>query len=263
MTRRLRYGLLGLASLLVLGLASPALVRLWWRVHAANPVRDGVRLARDLGCFSCHGELGGSGIRDPGAAEGVPEWNGGVWMMYVKGDDDVRQMIRLGSAGREHHEHHEDETPIEMPGYGDLSAGDLDDLVAAFRILSGMSRPAAETPARRGYELARSWRCFSCHGPGASGGLPNPRSFTGFVPGWYGPDFAELVRSREEFDRWIREGALPRITDHPVAGWFQRRQRLSMPVYSVLTPAELDDLWAYAGWLRDTGGGVTAEIGAW
>jgi hypothetical protein len=112
-----------------------------------------------------------------------------------------------------------------------------------------MSRPAAGTGAARGLEVAQRWRCFSCHGPAAAGGLSNPGSFAGFIPGWYGADFADLVRDRGEFDAWIREGQIPRLAQHPIASFFVRRQKLQMPTYKDLTAEDLDALWAYAGWL--------------
>jgi hypothetical protein len=135
----------------------------------------------------------------------------------------------------------------------------LEDLVAAYRILSGMSGPPADSPEEKGYQAARTWGCFSCHGPGGSGGLSNPGSFAGFIPGWYGADFRDLVRGKEEFVSWIREGEIPRLTRNPLALYFIRRQRISMPRYKSLESAEVENLWAYARWLDRTGGGVAAH----
>src|SRR5262249_422312 len=103
------------------------------------------------------------------------------------------------------------------------------------------------------------WGCLSCHGPGGSGGLPNPGSFTGFIPGWYGPDYRDLVRGREEFNRWVRSGAIPRLTRNRLASHFILNQRSKMPAYRNLTPSQLDDLWAYVVWLGRTGGSVETE----
>jgi len=248
---------------LVSALAGPALIRCYWASHASNPVRRGVYRARELGCYSCHGDLGRAGLKDPGAKDKeVPSWSGGVWMMYVENDDQIRRTI-LNGSGRHTHEAHESgeaeekEGAIRMPPFREALRGhDLEDLTAAFHVLSEMTRPASDSPAARGYALAKSWSCFSCHGPGGSGGLPNPGSFTGFIPGWYGPDFHDMVRNRGEFDAWIRNGSIPRLVNNPVAAHFIRRQRLQMPPYASLTGAERDDLWAYVGWLGQTGGGV-------
>jgi mono/diheme cytochrome c family protein len=257
------FAALGALALLVLlaAAAAPALVRAHWSSRSANPVRRGVRLARDLGCFSCHGPLGTGGVGDPTATIGeVPAWSGGTWMMYVNSDEQIRQFIldgvsqarresATGAAERER-------LTIAMPSYrGLLDESELDDLVAAFKVLSRMTLPPEGSPARRGLALVERWDCASCHGPAGSGGLPNPGSLTGFVPGWYGAEFEDLVRDQTEFEAWVREGRAPRLAASRIASYFMRRQRLSMPAYRGFEPEELDDLWAYARWLEKTQGG--------
>jgi mono/diheme cytochrome c family protein len=260
--RRRRWLVLAAVAALVALLASPALVRAYWSSKSSNPVRRGVALAMELGCFECHGELGRRGIPDPNKTDdGVPGWGGGVWMMYVENDDEVRQYILDGELEGHVEEHDE---AIEMPAYRDyVDDGEVDDLVAAFKVLSGMSVPPSDSAARRGLDVARRWQCFSCHGAAGSGGLPNPGSFTGFIPGWYGADFDDLVRDRGEFDEWIREGSIKRLRQSRVARYFIGRQRIQMPEYGQLTPEELDDLWAYARWLRETDGGHRGSAKPW
>lgn len=263
MKRRRILWVAGAALLLLgVGLASARrLAGLYWGIRSSNPVRRGVDRARQLGCFACHGELGGAGIPDPGG-DGleVPSWSGGMWMMYVKDDRAIREFILDGDADDEGGSAQEDEhviPAIHMPAFRPVLRGsDLEDLVAAFRVLSGMSRPPQDSAATRGHDLARARRCFSCHGAAGSGGLPNPGSLTGFIPGWYGSDFRDLVRSREEFDDWVLRGSIPRLEANPIASHFVRRQRLQMPPYRGLTREELDELWAYAQWLARTDGGV-------
>jgi mono/diheme cytochrome c family protein len=242
-------------------LTAPWLVRVYWAKRASNPVRRGVALAHDLGCFSCHGTLGAGGLPDPTARAGeVPAWSGGTWMMYVDNDVQIREFIRDGisqtRAESPTAKAERSKQTIVMPAFGELlSDRELDDLVAAFRVLARMALPEADTPERAGLDLAQKWRCFDCHGAAGSGGLPNPRSFTGTVPAWYGPEFTDLVRARDEFDAWIREGTTPRMEQSRIATWFLGRQRLTMPAYRNLEPAELDALWAYAQWLARTDGG--------
>ena len=257
--RALAVALLGA---LVLAAASPGLMRSWWRWRTSTPVRRGMERATALGCFHCHGHLGTDGIADPGErSPAVPGWSGGAWTTYVSDDMEVREYILNGYAGGPDSEaarRYRDRDPatIPMPAYGDVLRGtDLEDLVAAFKVLSGMLRPSPGSAARRGLDVARRWDCFSCHGPGACGGLSNPGSFTGFIPGWYGPGFRDLVRDRQEFDAWIRDGMLTRLAEHTIASFFLRRQRISMPAYPGLSPGELDDLWAYVVWLEQSGGG--------
>lgn len=245
----------------LLAAAAPSLVRTYWSMRSSNTVRRGVTRARQLNCFSCHGELGRGGLPDPTATSGeVPSWSGGSWMMYVDNDVQISQYILDGvSQTRRESESaraERERATIHMPAYREfLSGSDLDDLLGAFKVLSRMALPRAETPERRGLELAERWGCFGCHGPAGSGGAPNPGSFSGFIPGWYGADFRDLVSDRGEFDSWVREGSIPRLTGHRVASYFIRRQRVTMPAYAGLSDAELDDLWAYVQWLARTDGG--------
>jgi len=181
-------------------------------------------------------------------------------MMYVASDDDIREFIRDGvSRARADSAAANAERAsmaVHMPAYGDVvDERDVEDLVAAFQVLSGRARPAPGTPERRGADVAAEHGCPSCHGPAGSGGLPNPGSFAGFIPGWYGPDFDELVRGRDEFDAWIRSGTSARLRDDRVAAWFLDRQKIAMPAYPGLSDEDLDALWAYAGWLAATDGG--------
>ena len=243
--------------------AGPWVFQIYWSQRSSNPVRRGVQRARQLGCFSCHGNLGTAGLKDPGGGSlEVPAWSGGMSMMYVKSDADIHHYILEGSVPKV-----EDSaapaangTPakaeVAMPAFRSVLKGsDLDDLTAAFKVLSAMVSPPAGGPEERGFNQARTWGCFSCHGPGGSGGLPNPGSFAGFIPGWYGPDFHDTVRDRSEFDSWVRTGRIARFDTNPVASRFMVRQRIQMPAYRRFSPADLEDLWAYTRWLEATGGG--------
>jgi hypothetical protein len=261
--KRARNLWIALALFLVLGVvATPGAIRLYWSARSSNPVRRGVVRAQELGCFTCHGPQGTSGIADPGiAGVDIPAWSGGVWMMYVKGEGEIHEFILDGVSARRAASslarQEREAAAVQMPAYRSVLRGtDLEDLTAAFVVLSGMNRPSPDSSEGRGYDLARRWGCFSCHGPGASGGVRNSGSFAGFIPGWYGPDFRDLVRSREEFDAWVRDGWIDRLAESRVASYFVGRQRILMPFYQELTADELDDLWAYARWLDRTGGGI-------
>ena len=85
-----------------------------------------------------------------------------------------------------------------------------------------------------------------------AGGMANPGSFKGYVPSFWGRDFDDLVRDDAELRQWLRDGKIARIADHPVGGWFFRRQALKMPAYgSRLTDEEIDALVAYVRWIRN------------
>jgi mono/diheme cytochrome c family protein len=198
--------------------------------------------------------MGAAGIPDPGLGEDVPGWTGGISMMYVDGAEEVREFVldgvsrRRATSGSARAERAR--AAIRMPAYRDtLTSREVDDVVAAFLVISGMKRPRDETPEARGLAIAEQHRCFSCHAPGGSGGRPNPRSFTGFVPGWYGADFRDLVRDRAEFAAWVRNGAIDRVQANPFARHFIRRQSIRMPRYPDMTDADVDALWAYVRWL--------------
>ena len=262
---KMRYLLGAFAVAVILALLAPSIVHTFWRIRSANPVRSGLTVATEMGCFRCHGPLGSGGVPDPGKpGEMIPAWNGGVWMMYVKNDDDIRKLIQEGTVHA--HDHGADgggddgHQGLVMPSYGNILDDDeVEDLVKTFKVLSGMSVTPTGTPQRRGAELAQKWNCFSCHGPAGAGGYPNPKSFTGFIPGWYGADFNDLVRDREEFGAWIREGSIKRLSRHPLASIFIKRQKVLMPAYRDFTDEQIDELWAYVQWLAETQGGSLGE----
>jgi mono/diheme cytochrome c family protein len=59
------------------------------------------QLAEDLGCHACHGPGGRGGVPNPGAGDGeVPAWDGGMAMMYVKNEDEIREWILDGRPWR-------------------------------------------------------------------------------------------------------------------------------------------------------------------
>lgn len=248
-----------LATLAILGVGAascglPAL-RVYWRFRESNPVQRGQEVAARSGCFSCHGPHGTKGLPDPGTGQEVPAWDGGVPMMYVSGPEEVREYILDGvsrrraasasaSAGRAR-------AAIRMPAYREiLRPVEIEDLVAYFMAASRME-PVSDPAAARGRELVRRLRCESCHGAGGAGGVANPGSFKGYVPGWLGADFGELVADDGELQDWVRDGGIGRFARSRLARHFLKRQRLQMPAYrSALAPEEIDAIVAYIKWLR-------------
>src|SRR5262249_55617973 len=97
-----------------------------------------------------------------------------------------------------------------------------------------------------------------CHGEMGAGGVSNPGSFKGYIPGFWGDDYSDLVRSDQELHEWIDDGAIPRITEHPIGGWFFRRQAGKMPADGeVLPPGDggAGGGGARGAWVRGLGGG--------
>ena len=235
-----------------------------------TPAARGERLAVRLGCFGCHGAAGQGGIRNPkrvGEGEGprtltvlgeddeVPAFTQQTQMMYVKTTDDIREYILDGAPRRKREDPdyraEVESAALRMPAYRALvSAAQVEDLVAYLRAASGQILPESPS-AVRGSELALELSCFSCHGALGAGGVSNPGSFKGYVPAFWGADFDELVRDDDELRRWIADGKISRIAEHPIGKVFFERQALKMPAYGkLLPPADVDALVAYVRWIR-------------
>jgi mono/diheme cytochrome c family protein len=253
--------LLLLRAVVVLALLQTAWLAYPWlraRVLAIEetPALRGQRVASRLGCFGCHGPGGVGNTQNPGSEEGsVPAFTERTQMMYVKSTDDLREYV-LDGAPRRKREDPEYRAKMEaaalrMPAYrGWVGGADLDDLVVYLRASSGQVSPDEER-AKHGAELAAQLGCFACHGPLGAGGEANPGSFKGYVPGFWDGDFDDLVRDDAELRAWITDGEIARITQHPVGGWFFRRQAIKMPAYRrFVPPDDVDALMVYVRWLR-------------
>lgn len=212
-------------------------------------------LAEELGCFTCHGPLGRDGVVNPGSRyKTVPPFHEGTLMMFAASDQDLREYILHGAPlAKLESEEYQDEMrrqAIRMPPFRDhVSDEDVEDLVAFLRASSDLLFPP-EGPAEDGETLAQELGCFTCHGVMGSGGHPNPGSLKGYIPGFYGPDYAELVRDDGELRSWIENGGVPRLVDDPLAAYFLDRQRVQMPAYGgFLTEEQVQSLMAYVKWL--------------
>lgn len=223
--------------------------------YRESPAARGREIARRFGCFSCHGPDGGGGVPNPGSRLGtVPGFGEQTLMMFVKGDSELREYILDGAPARKRKEQsYRDEMRkqvLRMPAFrGWLSRGDVDSLVAYLRAVSGMLSPP-DGAAARGAALAQKHACLHCHGPMGTGGQRNAGSFKGYIPGFFGSDFDDLVRSDDELLRWIRDGSIERLRRDPIAEFFLKRQRIHMPAFKdSLTDAEQHDVAAYVRWL--------------
>jgi mono/diheme cytochrome c family protein len=102
-----------------------------------------------------------------------------------------------------------------------------------------------------GYAICGQVTFYSFHNVMGSGGFKNPGSFKGYIPGWWGSDFKDLVHNEEELQEWIEEGEIKRLTSHPIARYFVEWQRLKMPKFGkFLKEEEIEALIHYVEWVH-------------
>ena len=170
----------------------------------------------------------------------MPAFTEQTQMMYVKTTDDLREYILDGAPKRRRERFrlrraHGGGRHSGMPAYRALR------VVAPGRgpgRVSARRRPDRSCPrrtrrrSRAAATLTAEYHCFSCHGPLGAGGIANPASFKGYVPGLLGRRISpSSSHDDDELHRWIADGQIPRIAEHPIGGWFFRRQAVKMPAY--------------------------------
>ncbi len=243
-------------SLLALAIAARWMPGWYWALRTDNPVRRGARLAAHEGCLSCHAPRGSQEFANPGSRWGtVPSFFRGNAMMYVKSPGDVSYFIAEGHApgasSQPTKAQGDTHPPFKMQANKErLTKRQIQDLTAFVLAADGFGVPS-EGPVSKGSELSSKFGCESCHGVGGSGGVLNPKSFTGTVPGWVGPDFVELVWSQREFREWVIIGRSDRMMTNRGASFFLDRASLQMPSFKgTLTDQDVENIWAYVQWLR-------------
>ncbi|MCB1043844.1 MAG: c-type cytochrome [Acidobacteria bacterium] len=233
-------------------------VRAFFLAEPVTMETKGFRLANQLGCFNCHGSEGHGGVANPGSESGeIPSWQGFSFMMSMKNRTELEEWILDGAPERlrlsPRYDAKRAEMAAPMPAYRTrISRGQLDALVAYYESVSGIVWPATED-VERGYKAAALAGCFSCHGLGGRLDTPNPDSMAGFIPAWNGKNFEHLVHSDKELELWIRNGGLKRLENHPIAGFFTKRQLFQMPAYEgKISEDDIQAILTYIRWLRDT-----------
>lgn len=206
------------ATLLWAIVATAALVIQGLRfIPESSPVERGALNARADGCIDCHGR--------PDAS--FP--------------DDANLSCEGQQAGRSH------------PRYN----GECRDALAYFEVVrlkrSFESRLNDANPNSllEGERLARQYNCFQCHGELGQGGFQNAGALKGYVPGYFGKDFALLTRNADadSVASWIRHGVDPALFDRPIEGpiarYFIDRQAVSMPIFDSLPEETIQRLADY------------------
>lgn len=186
-------------------------------IPESSPVERGSAAAHSAGCIDCHGQ---------------PD---------VNYPDDARLSCR--NAG----------SSIGHPAYD----GRCSDVLAYFEVirLKRSFRMRAETPdpnrLLQGERLARQFNCFQCHGELGQGGFRNSGALKGYIPGYFGKDFALLTEdgSPESVRNWISQGLDPALYAKPIDGtiarFFIERQAVSMPIFASLPDSSIQLLTDY------------------
>ena len=222
----------------------------------SNPILRGRVLAEQQGCTTCHWSYAQREIPNPGSRWGsVPRFAAGNARMYAKDRNEIEEFIRFGAprswlqdakvAERLNRQH------LRMPAFeASLTEAEIKDLVAFTAAVERVDPAGGEAmAAARG--LAREHGCTACHGIEGSGGLPNPGSLGGFVPGFLGGNFPDMVRDNAEFRKWVADGTSRRLERNPVIRFFWRRQKISMPSYrEQLSEQQIDQLWEWIQAMR-------------
>ena len=229
--------------------------RLVLGIEASEALR-GQRIAQQSGCFGCHGPGGTGGVPNPGSKDEIPGYRGGMIMMYAESDQEIREWILDGAPRRLRDDpdfrSSRERSSVVMPAFrGRLSENDVDRLVVYLKNIAGLVTPPPTTPARAGFDLAWKSGCFGCHGDGGMGGVANPGSLKGYIPGWWGADYVDLVRGDGELREWIESGTIARLATGRLARHYLERQVISMPAYrDHLKAADIDSIMAYVNWVR-------------
>jgi len=237
-------------SVIILLLAGPCLIRGYWRWNESNLIQEGALHAQRSGCLNCHMPVGGKEIKNPHSRLGtVPSFAGGNLMMYITEKDQVEEYIKYGHIKGK-------ELPanqlIKMPPFEQrIDSDDIEEMEAYVLAANNYDIPD-EGKVADGFDNALEYGCFSCHGIAGSGGMNNPDSFIGYIPGWRGSDYKELVNNDAELDEWIQKGYIDRLQNNRAARYFMERQAITMPAYGkVLTPEQINNLKVYLSWQRN------------
>ncbi len=214
---------------------------------------QGASVYADFGCGACHESLvlGPIQRRRKPAPHLFEDWIDA---------SDLSEEIRFGSYESDDYAVAQRSIPrkIKMPAYNDLiSDSNLRALLVFLQVNQLMNMRSASA----GQNLARKYGCFDCHGPLGLGGVVNPRSLRGYIPGWFGANFDELTNggNREIVAEWISDGTSSSITGKSlgrgmVARHFGESQAIKMPAFNRRIPREdLNLLVDYVLSLRSLG----------
>lgn len=248
-----------------------------------SPVGRGEKLAQQAGCFACHGR--GEGEPRFNLRQANAKWTGKAnptfWENEITETKVLVDWITNGVPADEAAKHKK--LFIQMPAYQDRLKPDEIDAIAAWILAEGLrsarsaekSAPAALSAKGplpddqlfiAGDHLSRKYGCYQCHGQLGQGGVSNPDSFKGYIPGLFGQDVAKLTANldRDEILYWIDHGR-GRAIESGLLGKLAKKyldqQATQMPGYrDQLTAAEKGLLADYVILLNKKGPLPAQEI---
>ncbi len=218
-----------------------------------SPAHRGFMVAERAGCFSCHAGLDGRGSTNPsksGETERVPNF-----FTERHGTDWIRQWVRNGiSEARRSRQAAAGGKPDEvlvMPAFADrLSDQEIEDVVSFVALAQYGQIASRSEDLPEGEAIARRYACYTCHGELGQGGVGNPRSLKGYIPGFFGEDFRALTQNgdRQDIREWILDGHSEFFWNRGLVGFFPGRfftdrQAIRMPAFrSFIRDEEIDPL---------------------
>jgi mono/diheme cytochrome c family protein len=221
---------------------------------------EGASVYSELGCGACHESV----VLGPIPRERKPAPH--VFEHWID-TGDLSEAVRFGGYKPKNYAVAQRSIPrkITMPAYVDwISDSDL----RALSVFLQVNQLVNMRSKSEGQMLARKYGCFDCHGPLGLGGVVNPRSFKGYIPGWFGSDFDELTNggNREIVAEWIRSGTSSFVTAKSfgrgaIARHFGENQVIKMPPFKRRMPIEdLNLIVDYVLLLRSFGDMNLAEV---
>lgn len=198
----------GLILVIILVAMAPSIHRGLWRWNERSAVGMAVKTVRDQGCLTCHSRAG-VGYR----------WRGdGDSPQTAEAIRDALQQGRPAVPGM----------PGPMPDFATrVGAGKFELLFSGTKVIAGLVDLPDEAELRIGLTIAGEMGCFDCHGPMGAGGVANPGTVGGLVPGFFGASFVSQEQSTEGIEGVVRDGRAARR-----AWWTPwKRPSLDMPAY--------------------------------
>lgn len=215
-----------LLALLGLGLGGTILLQIE-KQPEYSPVSRGAILAGSAGCFACHGRGDGEkrfNLRQASADKWAAKSNPTFWDGEITRVDKLVEWITNGVTADEVEKHKK--LFIRMPAYKDrLKPAEIEAIAAwilaeGLKFTQGTGKEAKPLPPSDGRplkpdqllvvgdRLSRKFGCYQCHGELGQGGVANPGSFKGYIPGFFGQDFLKLTANgdRAEVLHWIDHG---------------------------------------------------------